>query len=350
MNALLLAMRGRYSSNPIDKVCAIVFPFQKRIRDITLPIYDPSMSVSAAWDHLIPSITSTKMEFMSNDFLVRKSPRPLNHSPTIQLLRLFPHPSRHHWFPSWAQVQQYPDVSVRDNDPVLVTKGMDYSLRIMSGRIYRGCSLQLIHPPTPEKKAIYCCTMGGNNAQLVATVPGIELHISPKSKYVLVDISPDYSLWPKFTSCRETGIGHEHPPIWPESVIIICEEVDTLAHPADDTVGVTKCLSTIIRYRLRRVTTLEWDCRPLPDPVHWSRLPLKRPKDCPGHWLPFKPSLVHMRSAVCSSKGGYQAARCLNTDIIDMFCDPAALAGLWSLDGCYEEWDKRYPAYEVYLV
>ena len=41
----------------------------------------------------------------------------LNPSPTIQLLRLFlPHPSRHHWFPSWTQVQQYPDVCMRGSD------------------------------------------------------------------------------------------------------------------------------------------------------------------------------------------------------------------------------------------
>ena len=44
LDALLHAMRGRHSSNPIDKVCAIAFPFQQRRSlnsdDVTLPIYD----------------------------------------------------------------------------------------------------------------------------------------------------------------------------------------------------------------------------------------------------------------------------------------------------------------------
>ena len=31
LDSLLRAMRGRHSSNPIDKICAIAFPFQKRV-------------------------------------------------------------------------------------------------------------------------------------------------------------------------------------------------------------------------------------------------------------------------------------------------------------------------------
>ena len=45
LHALFLALRDRHSSNPIDKVCAIAFPFQKRGNGdfhITFPIYDPS--------------------------------------------------------------------------------------------------------------------------------------------------------------------------------------------------------------------------------------------------------------------------------------------------------------------
>ena len=121
-------MRGRHSSNPIDKVCAIAFPFQKRQQGsfhVTFPIYDPSTPVSVAWERLISSIASTKMEFYDES----------TGSPTIKLLCLFPHPSRHHWFPSWAQLQFYPDVSVWDNDPVTAAGDMDYSLRIVSGRI-----------------------------------------------------------------------------------------------------------------------------------------------------------------------------------------------------------------------
>ena len=146
----------------------------------------------------------------------------------------------------------------------------------MSGRIYRGCSLQLIQRPTPETKAIYCRTVDGQDAQLVATVPGIELDIDSRSKYVLVDISPYLSLWPDndFNTCRNTDKGHEHLPIWPKSVIIIALE----------------CLLAHMKYRLRRVTTLEWECR-------------QPGKPDPGCWLPFKPSPVHMRSIVCKAKG-----------------------------------------------
>ena len=270
---------------------------------MTLPIsvYDPNIPASAMWEKHISSLASTTMEFdeamlgiysgghWEGELLKGLS---LPYTPTAQLLCLFPHPSKHHWFPSWTQVQQYPDVSVRDgdprdsdprdSDPSQTTSGIDYSLRIMFGRIYRGCSLQLIKPPTPGTKAIYCSTMDGKDAQLVATVPGIELHIDSRIKYVLVDISPDFSLWPRNLSqrCWDTDEGHPHLPIWPKSVIIVCEEVDTFAseHPP-----------AVIEYRLRRVTTLEWECR--------------QPDKPDGCWLPFKPSLEHMRSIVCSAKG-----------------------------------------------
>ena len=302
LNAILLAMRGRHSSNPMDKVCAIALPFQKggifNIDNVTFPIYNSSMSVSAAWARLISSIASTAMR-PDNELLETEDHKDneLNRvcqTITVQLLRFFPHPSRHHWFPSWTQVQQYPDVSIKDNDPVPIADDMDFSMRIQSGRIYRGCSLQIIQPPTSEKKAIYCCTMDGKDARLVATVPGVEPHINPGSKYVLVDISPDYSLWgslPCLNAIKTIAANkrqvHEHPPRWPESIIIVCEEVDTLGHTAAHTIPVIKHSSKGMRYRLRRVTTLEWDCRP------------SSAGPGPGNWLPFKPSLTHLRSVLC---------------------------------------------------
>ena len=300
LSSLLRGIRQRHSSNPMDKIWAIAFPFMKCNYawdvDMTLPIYDSSTPTSVAWEKLISSLASTKMEFdeltlgmyLGDDNWdpeLFKSLR-LPYTATTQLLYLFPHPSKHHWFPSWTQVQQYPDVSVRDSDardsdPSQTASGMDYSLRIMSGRIYRGCSLQLITPSTLETKAIYCSTLDGKDAQLVATVPGIELHIDPRIKYVLVDISPDVSLWPDNFSQRCPHLDeHEHLPIWPKSVIIVCEEVDTLA---------LECPPAVMEYRLRRVTTLEWECI--------------QPGGADGCWLPFKPSLEHMRSVVCSAKG-----------------------------------------------
>ena len=443
LNALLHAMRGRYSSNPIDKVWAIAFPFQRRkARNnvvVTLPIYDASTPVSAAWGRLISTMASTNIDVTPPTFdpdigfwvIIREflklvslklwehrweifwrvlkrlggrkslastdagteyryrpvvpdhrkklwqdaifaTPRvndptwvsgglTVQQSPTIQLLRLFPHPSRHHWFPSWTQVQQYPDVSIRDDDqgsdPVLVAGNMDYSLRIMSGRIYRGCSLQLTQSPTLEKKAIYCSTISGKDAQLEATVPGIDLNINPQGNYVLVDISPDSSLWPfgneEFSEsnihllhrildcCKETDEGHHHPPVWNKSVILVCEEVDTPAQPITDTAPVTKGSLTMIRYRLRRVTTLEWNCRPSPMPANPT-------STSPGHWLPFEPSLVHMRSVVCSATGGLHSVSPLMDDP-DVFCDPE-VTGLWSQGEWHEEWYKQWPVYGVYLV
>ena len=243
VDALLRGMRKRHSSNPIDKICAIAFPFMKcnYYTDLymALPTYDSNTSTSVFWEKLILSLASTKMEFdevaldvymgVDWDNELCKS-LDLPYTATAQLLCLFPHPSKHHWFPSWTQVQQYPNVSVRDSDPSQTVRGIDYSLHIMSGRIYQGCSLRLIKPPTPETKAIYCSTVAGKDAQLVATVPGIELYIDSRRKYVLVDISPDLSLWPQnlYNTCRNTDKGHEHLPIWPTSVIIVCEEVDTL--------------------------------------------------------------------------------------------------------------------------
>ena len=375
LSALLREIHQRHSSNPMDKICAIAFPFMKcnyapSIYTI-LPIYDSNTPVSVAWEKLVSSLASTRMDFdevtleiylggnWDNELCKSLG---LPYTATTQLLRLFPHPSKHHWFPSWTQVQQYPDVSVRDSDPSQAANGIDYSLRIMSGRIYEGCSLQLIKPPTPETKAIYCSTVDGKDAQLVATVPGIELDIDSRSKYVLVDISPDSSLWPLNSThtCSDTHEGHDHLPIWPKSVIIVCEEVDTLECPSAD-----------MGYRLRRVTTLEWECG--------------QPGNLDGCWLPFEPSLVHMRSLVCSTKGceflkdlEYEYFESLvkedidnldnegtesrdnegtdsrnnegtnssgNEDIyLDVFCDPVEVASLLS------QKPSGWPAYVVYLV
>ena len=260
MDALLRSMRRRHSSNLIDKVCSLAFPFQRLGYDlpkVTFPIYDPGIPISVAWNQLISSIASLDVDFQD---LYGGDLRQANHTPTVQLLCLFSHPSRHYWFPSWTQVQQYPDVSVRDNDDLgLFTKGLTYltrmlrstgmlrtsghcrddllpthffypvdsSLHIVSGRIYRGCSLQLTQPRTPEKQAIYFCTMDDKGAQLVATVPGIKLHIDPTRKYVLVDISPDTSV--RCTSYSRVGeqteVVHKHLPIWQKSMVLVCEEV-----------------------------------------------------------------------------------------------------------------------------
>ena len=382
LNALLLAMRERHSSNPIDKVCAIAFPFQKRRAGnfhVTFPIYDPSTPVPIAWERLISSISSTKMEVDDlvkevndlvkdyDDLVVEVGdsvtevdnlvmPLGFQRTTTIQLLCLFPHPSRHHWFPSWAQVQQYPDVSVRDNDPDPVAADMDYSLRIMSGRIYRGCSLELKQPPTSERKAAYNCSMGMDSecVELVATVPSIELNIDSRSTYVLVDISPDCSLWPSQEPCdrHRDLVEHVHPPIWRKSVIIICKEVD---------VQTTTRSPTILRYRLRRITTLELNCE-RPSSLYSPNLALGPPSShhLPQFqyngqlyinklWLPFKPSLEHMRSVVCRAKGTAEDSHSVTPlCLLDVFCDPAAVAGLPIKNGRHE-WDKC-PVYEVYLV
>ena len=360
LNDLLLGLRKRHSSKPIDKMCAIAFPFMRCNYAlnlyITLPIYDSNTPTSVAWEKVISSLASTTMTLDEAVLRVYRTDNDseddndseydqskslcLPYTATAQLLRLFPHPSKHHWFPSWTQVQQYPNVSVRDSDPSHTTSGMDFSLRIMSGRIYRGCSLQLIKSPTPETKAIYCSTVDGKDAQLVATVPGIELHIDSKSKYVLVDISPDLSLWPDndFNTCKNTDEGHQHLPIWTRSVIIVCEEVDTLECPSAD-----------MKYRLRRVTTLEWECR--------------QPGKADRCWLPFKPSLEHMRSIVCSAKGreflesldneGTDSSDNENIDL-NVFCDPVAVASLLSQEGWHKDWPQgwhsQWPTCEVYVM
>ena len=105
-----------------------------------------------------------------------------------------------------------------------------------------------------------------------------------------------------------TDEGHEHLPVWPKSVIIVCEEVDTLECPSAD-----------MKYRLRRVTTLEWEVD--------------------GCWLPFEPSLEHMRFIVCGAKGGAflesidkeRRDSSGNKGIdLNVFCDPEAVISLLS--------------------
>ena len=335
LNTLLLAMRGRHSSNPIDKVCAIAFPLQKnRIFNfqVKLPIYDPSTPVSVAWERLISSIASSKIITDGSG----PNRRGHQHPTIIQLLCLFPHPSRHHWFPSWAQIQQYPDVSVQDNDPVTATGDMDYSLRIVSGRIYHGCSLELRRPFTPKRKAVYHCSIDSKSVELVATVPGIEVNFDSRTTYVLVDISPDHILL-SGGYCYKTLAAHVHPPMWQKSVVIVCEEVDTFAQLATYSPEILT-----YRYRLRRITTLEWDC---------SRGERGRRGPDDYHWLPFQPSLEHMSSLVCSAEGRYHGK--IPTDV---FCEPAAVAGLPRTKNAKDEHLNgeleldKCPTYEVYLI
>ena len=322
LHTLLLTIHDRHSSNPIDKVCAIAFPFQKCVNGdfhVTFPIYDPSTPVSVAWGRLISSIASTKWDVIDyGDFQSYSSKK----TTTTQLLCSFPHPSKHHWFPSWTQVLQYPDVSIRDNDPTPVPRDMDCSLRILSGRIYRDCSLERKRRHTSKGEAAYHCSMGmgSKSAELVATVPGIELDIDPSSRYVLVDISPDQSLM-----CRKLENQHAHEPTWGKSVIIVCEEVDDLAHAQP--VRVTKKGSpAIVRYRLRRVTTLYCST------FQWGDM----------NWMPFELSLEYTKSAAC---GGPECVTSLFPP--DTFCNPVAARDL--IQNEMYEWDK-YPVYEVYLV
>ena len=186
---------------------------------------------------------------------------------------------------------------------------------------------------------------------------------------MLVDISPDVSLWPRndVKTCINTEKEHEHLPIWPKSVIIVCEEVDTLA---------PEYPSAVAEYRLRRVTTLEWECRKLDKPE--------------GCWLPFKPYLEHMRSVVCSVKSrkflksldnkGIDSPDNEGIDIdspdnegmdidssdnegmdidssgidLNVFCDPVAVANLLSQEGWHDDWPQgwssRWPRYQVYVI
>ena len=139
--------------------------------------------------------------------------------------------------------------------------------------------------------------------------------------------SPDPSLWPRnvIHTCLHTDEGHEHLPIWPKSVIIVCLE----------------CPSTDMKYRLRRVTTLEWECR--------------QPDNPDGCWLPFKPSLEHMRSTLCRAKGREFLKSPDNACIdLDVFCDPAAVASLLSQEGWHKDWPQRWysqwPTCEVYVI
>ena len=68
LDALLHAMRGRHSSNPIDKVCAIAFPFQQRrslnCDDVSLPRYDLDTGPSVAWERLITSMPRPRWKLM----------------------------------------------------------------------------------------------------------------------------------------------------------------------------------------------------------------------------------------------------------------------------------------------
>ena len=140
-------------------------------------------------------------------------------------------------------------------------------------------------------------------------------------------------------------------------MIIVCEEVGTFA---------PEYPSAVTEYHLRRVTTLEWECR--------------QPDKPDGCWLPFKPYLEHMRSVVCSVKSreflksldneGIGSPDNEGMDIdssdnegmdidssgidLNVFCDPVAVANLLSQEGWYDDWPQgwpsRWPRYQVYVM
>ena len=137
-------------------------------------------------------------------------------------------------------------------------------------------------------------------------------------------------------------------PLWQESVVIVCKEVDNLAHVQPS--RVTTDSPESLRYRLCRITTLKWN----PD---ISSGPDFDPNNC---WLPFKPSLEHMRSVACRADGPteeiptYSIGRTKTIVATfpcptDVFCDPEADAGLLIQQNGRHEWGMC-SAYEVYLV
>lgn len=274
-------MLRRSASNPVDLIGGMLYLCKHDAQDPTLrcglPTYIPSEEPGKAWErlvHAVAQVLTTMCECISCEY----ADGPF----TIQLMRLFPHPSRAHWFPSWSQVLQFPDVSVREPQrPDGEEPDADLSLRIYGGMIHHGIKLVQY----PEMKSFYIASGLGEDGQprksmLISLVtsagPTVDLSGPPpaddrifnknSATHSLLDglIDPDYPyVLLNLAPCRP----HSSCPAVNTQSVVVCREITPWKSPA-----ALRGKGEVYEYRLRRVTTLDVF-------------------DSDHEWLPFKSAL-----------------------------------------------------------
>ncbi|KAF8435599.1 hypothetical protein BGX38DRAFT_1135753 [Terfezia claveryi] len=286
---LVRVLQYRSCSNEIDRVASLLYlimhaesadcgynwPKSHEFNHMYngLPLYYPHETASDGWSRSV-GLTSR----VSN-YIIRHCPDHISAdglylgSMATQLLALFPNPSADHWFPSWAQVMRYPDVSVCEAQSVdTAPPPIDLSLKIIGGRLYRGVRLapgkdasgRTTHynvyalvesrgiEKSPSQQKLYAI---GSPASL----PDVD--ISPDQEYVIIDITPiRIDIDDHKEGCPEHGPAYADrsgEPMWGEHLLIVCRELSAWPslpmEPTSDSIT-----RPPLEYRLRRITSLGW--------------------------------------------------------------------------------------------
>ena len=275
MHKLLIALQDRCYSNPVDVVGGILYfcMHEPEIPSLArpYPAYYSGECPDVAWTRLVHASaqvsTGQCWRCIGGPGL-----RGDKHF-VAQLLRLFPHPSAQHWFPSWAQVMKYPDVTLKEpqiSDGVKPDK--DCSLRLYGGRLYRGVTLTKCNQPATHIRETFRATNDAGQSIILrphSTVHALEqcptIEFDLAEQYVLVDLEPQ-------APCGESVSREPHS-------LVVCRELTVWKPPRSNwdgriTVENLKDPSAY-HYRLRRVTSLEHE-KP-----GW--LPFPADLQCPNH-------------------------------------------------------------------
>ena len=218
-----------------------------------LPAYHSDECPDVAWTRLVHAsavVYSSYCTWCSQGDRVNS-----NHF-VAQLMRLFPNPSAQHWFPSWAQVMKYPDVTLKEPQlPDGIKPDIDCSLRLYGGHLYRGVTLTKCRPhsesiATHTGETFIAKHDAGRSVILRSHSPVRPLEawpiieFSPAERYVLIDLEPHCPLTARvlhsLVVCRELTAWNPPRSDW-DGEITVEELKDPDAY----------------QYRLRRVTSLQ---------------------------------------------------------------------------------------------
>ena len=154
-----------------------------------IPCYNGLVQPKEAWVQLVCTLC----------YLDHKTFRGSQASLACSLLEYFPHPSAGNWFPSWDQVEHFPNISIRR--PAIPDDQIDlhsvYSLKLTDcGIIYLPCRLYPYGPGT--YRAVGLDENGGQSTAVLHNrawgADAEEFRVLVDQQYVLVAVKLDDSL------------------------------------------------------------------------------------------------------------------------------------------------------------
>lgn len=261
---MLRELKPRYASNPVDKVAALATLFG--ILQV-LPVYQPTETADQAWIRLMSALALHGIKPAAN----------LEHDTALRLLECFPYPSTDYWFPSWAQISEYPDSLLRE--PELSNRKQpktDYGIRVHSGRLYRGCFIRQIRTDETSGQPVYLLSSSDPHCascEVKVSNPtnpvGPDLGLVAGENYIILDVT----LHVFYLVNQQYDAG-----VTPPNTLLLCRELSSWVPPKSLELSSqstsTAPITSRYAYRLRRLVTLEWESGivaeepvPLPFPI-----------------------------------------------------------------------------------